>query len=60
MNSTSSDRYLEGTFARKQVGAWAVETGQDMTFQTIWIPEPATLGLMTLGGLMLLRRSRRA
>jgi len=60
---SSSDTYADGTFARKQAGAWEVTAGgsaQDMAFQTLWIPEPATLGLMTLGGLMLLRRSRRA
>ena len=59
MDNSGNDSYADGTFARKQAGAWEVDT-RDMTFQTLWIPEPATMGLMTLGGLMLMRRSRRA
>ena len=56
------DNYAPGMMIRKQVGNWdwVNNSDTDAAFQTLYIPEPATLGLMTLGGLMLLRRSRRA
>ena len=56
------DNYSPGFMIRMQVGNWDFvnDFDTDAAFQTIWIPEPATLGLLTLGGLMLLRRSRRA
>ena len=56
--SITSDRYLPGDAIRRQAGQWEHLVGNDFAFQTLYIPEPATLGLMTLGGLMLLRRRR--
>ena len=44
--------------ASSHSGPWTSTGGFDLAFELIAVPEPATLGLAILGGLMLLGRRR--
>ncbi len=54
----ATNNYGPGDFVRQQGGSWSHFANNDLTFQTLWFPEPASLALLGLGGLMMIRRRR--